>query len=80
LSAVFLTSARGMATSYAGLGYAVFGMTMTVGRFTGDRIVQRFGGADTIIFGGICAALGFALAALLPSRQAALPPACRSRS
>jgi predicted MFS family arabinose efflux permease len=72
-SAVFLTSVRGMATSYAGLGYAVFAMAMTIGRFTGDRIVQRFGGANTIAFGGLCAALGFALAALLPSWQAALP-------
>ena len=72
-SAVFLTSVRGMATSYAGLGYAVFAMAMTIGRFTGDRIVQRFGGANTIVFGGLCAALGFALAALLPSWQAALP-------
>jgi predicted MFS family arabinose efflux permease len=72
-SAVFLTSVRGMATSYAGLGYAVFAMAMTIGRFTGDRIVQRFGGANTIVFGALCAALGFALAALLPSWQAALP-------
>jgi MFS family permease len=45
---------------------------MTIGRLTGDHIVQRFGGANTIVFGGICAALGFALAALLPSWQAAL--------
>ena len=71
-SAVFLTSSRDMATSYAGLGYAVFAMAMTIGRLTGDHIVQRFGGANTIVFGGICAALGFALAALLPSWQAAL--------
>ena len=72
-SAVFLTSARELAASYAGLGYAVFAMTMTVGRFTGDRIVQRFGGSNTIICGGLCAALGFALTALAPSWQGALP-------
>ena len=40
--------------------------------FAGDRIVQRFGGANTIVFGGLCAALGFALAALPPSWQATL--------
>ena len=45
---------------------------MTIGRFTGDRIVQRFGGTNIIIFGGLCAALGFALAALVPSWQVAL--------
>jgi predicted MFS family arabinose efflux permease len=71
-SAVFLTSARGMETSYAGLGYAAFALTMTIGRLTGDRIVQRFGGANVIVFGGLCAALGFTLAALVPFWQPAL--------
>jgi predicted MFS family arabinose efflux permease len=71
-SAVFLTSARGMETSYAGLGYAAFALTMTIGRLTGDRIVQRFGGANVIVFGGLCAALGFTLAALAPFWQPAL--------
>jgi predicted MFS family arabinose efflux permease len=59
-SAVFLTSARGMETSFAGLGYAAFALTMTIGRLLGDRIVQRFGGTNIIIFGGLCAAAGFA--------------------
>jgi predicted MFS family arabinose efflux permease len=71
-SAVFLTSARGMETSYAGVGYAAFALTMTIGRLTGDRIVQRFGGANVIVFGGLCAALGFTLAALAPFWQPAL--------
>ena len=71
-SAVFLASTRGMETSFAGLGYAAFALTMTVGRFTGDRIVQRFGGTNVIVFGGLCAALGFTLAALVPFWQAAL--------
>ena len=43
-SAVFLTSVRGMETAFAGLGYAVFSLTMTIGRVGGDRIVQRWGG------------------------------------
>ena len=55
-SAVFLTSARGTDASYAGLGYAAFAMTMTVGRLSGDRIVQHFGTANIIVFGGLCAA------------------------
>jgi predicted MFS family arabinose efflux permease len=71
-SAVFLTSARGMQASYAGLGYAAFALTMTTGRITGDRIVQRFGGSNVIVFGGLCAALGFALAALVPFWQASI--------
>jgi MFS family permease len=71
-SAVFLTSARGMEASYAGLGYAAFALTMTIGRITGDRIVQRFGGSNIIVFGGLCAALGFSVAALVPFWQVSL--------
>jgi predicted MFS family arabinose efflux permease len=71
-SAVFLTSVDGMATAYAGLGYAVFSLTMTIGRLTGDRIVQRFGNTNIIAFGGTCAAAGFALATLVPSWQLTL--------
>jgi predicted MFS family arabinose efflux permease len=71
-SAVFLVSVRDMEPSYAGLGYAAFASTMTVGRLLGDRIVRRFGGARIIVIGGMCAAAGFALATLAPSWQAAL--------
>jgi len=71
-SAVFLISARGVEASYAGLGYAAFAVTMTIGRLTGDRIVQRFGGSNVILFGGLCAAAGFVLATLVPFWQATL--------
>jgi predicted MFS family arabinose efflux permease len=71
-SAVFLSSVRGMAKAYAGLGYAAFALTMTIGRLTGDRIVQRFGGANIILFGGLCAAAGFALATFVGSWPLAL--------
>jgi predicted MFS family arabinose efflux permease len=71
-SAVFLISARGVEASYAGLGYAAFAVTMTIGRLTGDRIVQRFGGSNVILIGGLCAAAGFALATLVPFWQATL--------
>jgi predicted MFS family arabinose efflux permease len=65
-SAVFLTSARGMNTSYAGFGYAAFALTMTVGRLTGDRVVQHLGGVKIIVLGGLCSAAGFALVAATP--------------
>jgi predicted MFS family arabinose efflux permease len=70
--AVYLTSVRGVAPAYAGLGYAAFSLTMTICRLTGDRIVQQFGGANVIVFGGICAAAGFAVATLVPVWQIAL--------
>jgi predicted MFS family arabinose efflux permease len=66
-SAVFLTSVVGMATAYAGLGYATFSATMTIGRLTGDRVVARFGGPAVVVCGGLFAALGFALATLAMS-------------
>jgi MFS family permease len=64
-SAVFLTAVHGMQASYAGLGYAAFALTMTVGRLTGDALVARFGGRAMIVFGGLGAAAGFAVT-LLP--------------
>ena len=45
---------------------------MTAGRLTGDRIVQRLGGANIIVCGGLCAAAGFALATLVPAWPAAV--------
>jgi MFS family permease len=66
-SAVFLTSEAGMATTYAGVGYATFSATMTIGRLAGDRVVARFGGPAVVVFGGVFAALGFALAILAMS-------------
>ena len=71
-SAVFLTSVRHMATSYAGLGYAAFATTMTIGRLTGDRIVDRLGQRKVVLIGGLCAALGFVTTTAVPSWQAAL--------
>jgi predicted MFS family arabinose efflux permease len=71
-SALFLASVRGMNVAYAGLGYAAFALTMTIGRLTGDRVRQRWGGRKIVIFGGLCAAIGFAVAALAPVWQAVL--------
>ena len=65
-SALLLVSQRGVEASAGGLGYAVFALAMTVGRFNGDRIVQRFGPRPVLALGGACAAAGFALAATLP--------------
>jgi MFS family permease len=66
-SAVFLTSVRGVDPSQAGLGYTAFATTMTIGRLMGDRIVQRLGNARIILFGGLLAGGGLALATLVPS-------------
>ncbi|KJZ34113.1 MULTISPECIES: MFS transporter [Pseudomonas] len=71
-SAVFLAQERGIDTAYAGLGYAAFALTMTAGRLTGDRIVRRLGSTRVIVFGGLTAAMGLALATFAPAWEAAL--------
>lgn len=70
-SAVFLTSHHGMATERAGLGYAAFACTMTVGRLTGDWIVQRLGNFKVVLLGSLCAAAGVAVT-LIPIWPVAL--------
>jgi predicted MFS family arabinose efflux permease len=70
-SAVFLTFARSVDASHAGMGYAAFAVAMTVGRLNGDRIVQVFGRRRILIVGSLCAAAGFFLAAFVPSPAAA---------
>ncbi len=71
-SAVFLTSVRGVEPAYAGLGYVAFAAMMTIGRLSGDTIVRRLGRGKVVVMGGLAAASGLALAALVPSWKAGL--------
>jgi len=71
-SAVFLVQERGIATAYAGLGYAAFALTMTVGRLTGDTLVHRLGATRVIVCGGLLAAGGLFLATFAPDWEVAL--------
>jgi predicted MFS family arabinose efflux permease len=71
-SAVFLADVRGMSPAHAGLGYAAFAATMTMGRLTGDRFVRRVGSKVTVIGGALLAAAGLALATLISSWPVAL--------
>ncbi|SEM69308.1 Fucose permease [Pseudomonas sp. ok272] len=71
-SAVFLTAERNIDTAYAGLGYAAFALTMTVGRLTGDAIVRTLGATKVIVLGGLTAAVGLALVTLAPAWEVTL--------
>ncbi|TLU72554.1 MFS transporter [Lichenicoccus roseus] len=66
-SAVFLTAIDHIARARAGLGYAAFAATMTIGRLSGDRIVDALGPRRVVLVGGLCAASGFLLAVLASS-------------
>lgn len=70
-SAVFLTNVRQVDPAQAGLGFACFSVAMTIARLTGDRIVQHLGGKRVLLWGGSCAALGFATVVSAPYTIAA---------
>lgn len=65
-SAVFLTDVRDMSPAHAGLGYAAFAATMTIGRLTGDRLIQFLGARFTVLAGALLAAAGLLCATLIP--------------
>lgn len=61
-----------MSPAWAGLGYAVFSVAMTLGRFSGDKIIQRFGHYPVMLTGALTAAAGMSLAVWLPWPEIAL--------
>lgn len=71
-SALFLTSVHAMPEAWGGLGYAAFSIAMTIGRFIGDKIVQRFGPVRVVTLGGLLAACGQLVSAYAPSWPIAL--------
>ena len=70
--ALLLTVGRGLEAGQGGIGYAAFSIAMTLGRLTGDRVVQRLGGKLVMLAGGVCAAAGFFAAVLATSPVVAI--------
>ncbi|EFM19513.1 MFS transporter [Pantoea sp. aB] len=70
--ALLLLQNPAMLPAYAGLGYAVFSVAMTLGRFSGDKIIQRFGRYPVMLSGALTAAAGMCLAVWLPWPEIAL--------
>lgn len=66
-SALYLQVERGAAPAVAGLGFVALSLAMTVGRFTGDRAVDRYGRRRVVQAGGVLAAAGLGAALALPS-------------
>lgn len=52
--------------AHAGLGYAVFSVAMTLGRFSGDKIILRFGRYPVMLSGALAAAAGVTLLVFSP--------------
>jgi MFS family permease len=66
-SALYLRSELGAGAAAAGLGFVALSVAMTVGRLTGDRVVDRFGQRRVARAGGALTAVGMGLALALPS-------------
>lgn len=64
-SALFIHQDLGGSEGIAAFGFAAFSGAMLVGRFAGDRVIQRFGRVRVMRIAGIVSALGM-LAGLLP--------------
>jgi MFS family permease len=66
-SALYLRDELDAGPATAGLAFVALSLAMTVGRFTGDRAVDRFGQRRVVRFGGLLAAAGLGAALALPS-------------
>ena len=65
-SAVYLREIAHSTASVSALGFAVFSLAMTAGRFIGDSIIPRFGQKRLLVIGGLLGGLGLLLAILIP--------------
>ena len=66
-SALYLRTELLTGAATAGLGFVALSVAMTVGRLTGDRVVDRFGQRRVARAGGALTAVGMGLALALPS-------------
>jgi MFS family permease len=71
-SALYLRTELSAGAATAGLGFVALSVAMTVGRLTGDRVVDRFGKRRVARAGGALTAAGMGLALALPSVPTAL--------
>ncbi|WP_433824840.1 MFS transporter [Actinoplanes sp. CA-015351] len=70
--ALYLRNELLTSAAVAGLAFVALQVAMTIGRLTGDRVVDRFGQRTVVRAGGAIAALGMGLALAFPSVPATL--------
>ena len=70
--AIYLKDDLGTAAAVAGLAFVALQTAMTVGRLTGDRVVDRFGQRNVVRVGGVVTAVGMGCALAIPSPASAL--------
>jgi MFS family permease len=71
-SAVFLRDVLDASAAVGGWGFTAFSLTMAIGRFAGDGLIQRLGPVRVVRWGGVLVAAGLAVALLAGAPAAAL--------
>lgn len=71
-SALLITDAGLVAAAQGGLGYMLFSIAMTAGRFGGDAVTARIGDRATLVWGGVLAIAGFVLLLTAPLAAVAM--------
>ena len=66
--AIYLKDDLGTAAAVAGLAFVALQTAMTIGRLTGDRVVDRFGQRTVVRTGGVVTAVGMGFALAVPER------------
>ncbi len=66
-SAIYLKNNLNSGAFVAGLGFAGFSLTMTIGRFSGDQLREQFNNQQIIWGGSLLGAIGLLIAALIPA-------------
>jgi MFS family permease len=71
-SAIFLRDAFDAGAKVAALGFGAFALTMTAGRFAGDRVVDRYGAVPILRISGALTAGGIGLSLAAPGPALAI--------
>lgn len=71
-SAIYLKAEHAVGPMVAVFGYMIFNACMTIGRFSGDTVIQKFGQIPTLVGGGILGVIGLLLGLLSPVLPLAL--------
>lgn len=71
-SAVFLNTVRGMDINHSGIGFALFSMTMAIGRLSGDWLVPKLTERVVLVGGSGLALIGIAIAIFVDNQIATL--------
>lgn len=66
-SAVLMHSVHGIPLHYAGLSFTCYSLAVAFSRFTGDRLIARWGKQPVLLLGNILAVTGLLLAIWAPS-------------